>query len=424
VGAAVVSHAVWTLLVLLTACCPDDDTPKGDASLQFINWPGVTLENQIVYVSGEDGVPRATAQTDLAGRAVLRVTAGETLSAALRTDPRSVILIHIFGIEPGDNIVIAQPNSTRPAFGTIDVAVPGTFSGATSYALSAGCFTRTMTTAGVIAVELQSACADAEEKIDVVAQALAGDRLVAYSTALGVSAPGFDRVSDLTLAPWRTDFDRFQPTVITPVSNAMSMSASTIGSGRQHRLFARRATTMLDLNGTHLDIATPKGPWRMIDTIELAHFAGGRTRVVTARDSGSVAPIVSGADFLPFIRSATNFLAPGRTTPTLRFVVEGSLPEKAGVISSFLYNAGEVSIANVSFVRGGPTTLDMPELPDELALYRYSSASPGTTYVEAYAGGYFPDAKTFRERFFSLLDCGRDCPALPTGTSMSATIAP
>jgi hypothetical protein len=203
-GAQDVSDAADTADAQDTSDTQDADTADASASTATVTvtWGGEGAPGVRVLAHNPDATVTADLNTDANGQAVVEVTEGSmiTLIDALPNDFKRYLTLQ--DIDPGDSIELALPPNTSPRH-SLEVDLPGAFSGAARYELQGACNYRgTIDGSDTLNIGIRAPCS--EDDVDLLALAKdSDDQVLAYAFAEDVQTSG--DTTSVSLDSWNTD---------------------------------------------------------------------------------------------------------------------------------------------------------------------------------------------------------------------------
>ncbi len=212
---------------------PIDDPPQPGEATVTIELNGTAQEGILVAFNNPDGSFNTSGETNANGQVGAVIEYGSIVTVApmpapLTGIPVSNMLQTIYGVNPGDTIVVdplAIPVAGSDVLTGADVTVPAAFDGAASYYFLSNCYEGTVNAAQVVEFDVDEGCVGADGKFDVIVFARdGGGNDIAFSLKKNVTP--INGTTAVTLPNWSTTFHDYDLTMsnIPPgIVNAMGV---------------------------------------------------------------------------------------------------------------------------------------------------------------------------------------------------------
>ena len=414
----------------------DDATNAGDAAATGV--VHVVVQN-IGSVSGlavsfgdPSGIPTMQTTTDSNGAATGTIIAGGSVTVVTGTislpSGNTITLATVLGVQPGDNLVFGPdtPWSPPPFLGNAQIDLPGAFTNAASYSVSAGCVQQTVQPADVsttIDLPLSTACLNAAGMFDVVAVARdANGQPLAYADAFGVSPPPFFSATTLSLPTWRTDFDLFTVATQNTPPNVASLDIDLGALDGAQLLWTSTSTNQTWYGSSQTaQLVAPMGAFSSCaSSVVLTRLGAKSTSTLVARTASLASSTIDlGSDMLPFLHDLVVSFPAGRGAAALEWLSDASTSQAQGYFSLVEYTdrAGDAIIEQIELPPSAVAPVALPEIPDSLDAYRPRSATVSSAAsLYAISGTFWRDAADLRQHSFRLF--GLTSQTLPDGDTL------
>lgn len=387
---------------VLLACSGSDRGPRtGAAAITVRGWAGPAAGVSIVF-HRPDGSAQELAVTDAAGKASAVITEGALVTVA-RFQPGTsnrYVLTTIAGVEPGDNLVLAEPvGSPLTGFGA--VSFPGPVDGASSYRVDASCTAAFADEGYVSPLAMPVVSPACGASFDTVAIARApGGALLAYATALGVPITGEapSQSATVTLGPWQTEFGALDLDV-TSVPAGGTFVYATLSPRRNGRTFFQSgsgdAADVETLGSASLALWYPPAlatSARLFATVEYGPYPHDGTGWVVEADAPLAPRSLDLATILPPRLSGAALVAGEGGALVASWQQAAPDPSLDAIVVSTSWT-GDDGEHLWTAVAAPATSFVFPALPPELSAFAPSAVAPPagfgvTAYDVAGTDGY------------------------------------
>lgn len=368
-----------------------DARPSPDAAEQADSGPargqlrvtvklsGTATAGVHVLFSDARGAIRGHERTDLLGVAEHEVDTGDSVTVLSQgAGVRS--LFTVARVVPGDRVEIELGRPSALPITTARIVLPGSYPGASYYNISATCAGTAVNDppTNVPPLAITEACLGPRRTFDLLARAVdASSHVLAYALTHDVSPRGPS--TEVTLGPWRTDFQA----VFVDATNLPSGAVSSAGLS-------------LDIDGALLPSDSIGGPFPQVlrvppqpglsvaATLILSFSgprAGGGTMPLGFERILSRSPRAGNLtlDAAALLPHATDLaLDRGAPRPTLRFVLSRPALGADLISTQASWDSGYDWRAALP---PDATELALPTLPIDLAAWEPPSAAPSTITV-------------------------------------------
>jgi hypothetical protein len=314
-----------TVLVGLATGCEDRRAPPAllqqPVTVRLFD-DGAPLAGRWVVFHDAEGEVLSAARSGPDGAATGQVPRGGMVTVAQGNSVRR--LVTFTGVEPGDAIVVGEPEDeggAGRAVGMARVSVPGEFPGAAAYGFDLG-------------VGTTPADAHAAPRVPVLQRFLDGDRFrvlaeardargepVAYAFNWAAAPRANAPDAEVQLGAWRTDFRAVSFVVVDAPAGVSKVSAELALVEGEHERFARGRREVEARRGATMRFAVP-GPLGRAGAFRLAvDYEGGPDRATLAqhvRDLPAEVPVDLRAKLLPRVSDAVVDQAAERPTARWR----------------------------------------------------------------------------------------------------------
>lgn len=358
----------------------DSGTSRGQLSVR-VKLSGTATAGVHVLFSDDRGAIVGHERTDLMGVAQHEVDTGDSITVLSLDGPSGArSLMTVARVAPGDRIEIELGRRIARPVTTARVVLPGSYPGASYYNISATCAGTAVNDppSSVPPLAITEDCLGPRRTFDVLARAIDGSaHVLAYALTHEVSPLGPS--TEVTLGPWRTDFQ------------AVFVDATNLPSGA-----APSAGLSLDIDGSLLPSDAIGGPFPQVLRVPplpgpnvaatlILSFSGPRAgggtmplgfERILSRSPRAGNLTLDAAMLLPHATALALDRGPPR--PTLRFQLSRP-PLGADLISS--QAAWDSGYDWRAALPPDATEIALPTLPIDLAAWEPPATSPSTMTV-------------------------------------------